>query len=153
MHLAAPPALRGPLHPLHAFLLSFPAPLFLGTLAADLAYARSAEIQWSNFAQWLNAAGVFFAALALPAALIAALARRGTPEGRGVALHGLLLFAGWLAGLFNAFIHARDAWGIMPDALWWSAGSALLVLIASWQAWRGFAPRHRWTGSTARRRG
>ena len=53
--LSAPVALRPP-HPLHAVLLSFPFPLFLGTLLSDIAYERSYQIQWSNFAQWLNAA-------------------------------------------------------------------------------------------------
>jgi uncharacterized membrane protein len=34
-----------PLHPLHAILLAFPLPLFLGALISDFAYRASFHIQ------------------------------------------------------------------------------------------------------------
>ena len=43
------------LHPLHAILLAFPLPLFLGALLSDLAYSSTYEVQWTNFASWLIA--------------------------------------------------------------------------------------------------
>src|SRR5690606_39235984 len=39
-----------PLHPLHAILLAFPLPLFLGALLSDVAYRATFEVQWINFA-------------------------------------------------------------------------------------------------------
>lgn len=62
--------LSRPLHPLHAILLAFPFPLFLGTLLSDIAYWRTFQIQWSNFSQWLNAAGLLVGAFAVLWALI-----------------------------------------------------------------------------------
>lgn len=134
---SAPVPQRRPwsVHPLHALLLAFFFPLFLGTLIADIAYARTFEIQWSNFAEWLNATGLIFGGLALLAAVINWISRPGTAAAGRALWHGLVLLAAWLTGLYNAFIHARDAWGIMPDALWWSAISAALALIASLMAW------------------
>ena len=49
---------RTRIHPLHAFLLAATVPLFLGALLSDAAYARTQEIQWTNFASWLIAGGL-----------------------------------------------------------------------------------------------
>ena len=129
------PAEPRPLHPLHAILLSFPFPLFLGTLLSDLAYRQTFQIQWANFAQWLNAGGLLVGALALLWAFVN-LFRRDT-RGRRAVFYFVMLLAMWLAGLLNAFIHARDAWAIMPEGLWLSAVSALLALVAAWIGYSG----------------
>ena len=60
-----------PLHPVHAILLAFPLPLFLGALLSDLAYWSSYHIQWSNFASWLIAGGLVGGGFAMLWALIA----------------------------------------------------------------------------------
>ena len=46
------------IHPLHAALLAGTVPLFLGALLSDIAYARTYEIQWANFASWLIVGGL-----------------------------------------------------------------------------------------------
>ena len=137
MYSASVYPIRSPINPLHALLLSFVFPLFLGTLISDIAYLRSAEIQWHNFAQWLNAGGLFVGGFALLAALIALIRHRRTGGARLLA-YALILLAAWIVGLVNAFIHTRDAWGIIPAALWWSSASALLALIATWLGFSGF---------------
>ncbi|EHN71864.1 hypothetical protein SMCF_8723, partial [Streptomyces coelicoflavus ZG0656] len=40
-------------NPLHAILLCFPIALFTSALISDIAYLRTAEMQWSNFSAWL----------------------------------------------------------------------------------------------------
>lgn len=124
-----------PLHPLHSILLAFVFPLFLGTLVSDIAYWRSYHIQWSNFAQWLNAGGLAAGGLALLCALVHVIRRR-RHDGRALP-YFLFLLAAWITGLLNAFAHSQDAWAIMPEALWWSGISALLALIASWLGFSG----------------
>lgn len=124
-----------PIHPLHAILLSFPFPLFLGTLASDLAYQATFQIQWHNFAQWLNAGGLLVGAFAGLWALIN-LFRRET-RGRRSTLYFVLLLAMWVLGLLNAFIHAKDAWAIMPEAIWLSSISAVLAFLAAWVGFSG----------------
>ena len=54
-----------PLHPLHAILLAFPFPLFLGALLSDLAYGASYHVQWANFSAWLIAGGLLVGAFAM----------------------------------------------------------------------------------------
>jgi uncharacterized membrane protein len=125
------------IHPLHAILLAFMFPLFLGTLVSDLAYWASFEIQWSNFAQWLNAGGLLIGGLAVFAALVGAIQRRHQRSRRPL-MYVLALLAAWVTGFFNALAHSQDAWGIMPEVLWWSALSAALAFIASWFGYAGF---------------
>lgn len=125
-----------PIHPLHALLLAFPFPLFLGTLFSDIAYWRSYQIQWVNFSQWLNAGGLLVGAFALLWAVAVAFRHRGTGNSRPV-IYFLLLLAAWVAGFFNALIHAKDAWAAMPQGLWLSAVAALLALVAAWVGYSG----------------
>jgi uncharacterized membrane protein len=128
-----------PLHPLHAILLAFPLPLFLGALLSDIAYAESFEVQWSNFAAWLNAGALLFGAFAVLWALID-LVRAG-PSRRGHAgLYFAALAAMWALGLVGAFVHGKDAYAIMPEALYLSAIVALLALVASWLGYSGARP-------------
>lgn len=126
-----------PLHPLHAILLAFVFPLFLGTLASDIAYAGSVQIQWANFAQWLNAAGLLFGGFALLWALVD-LFRHGL-GGQGP--YFAFLLAAWVVGLVNALVHAKDAWAVMPEGLLLSALAAILALAASWIGYSGFRER------------
>ena len=48
-----------------------------------------------------------------------------------------VLAFGLVLGLLNAFIHAKDAWAIMPEALWLSSISALLAFVAAWIGFSG----------------
>jgi len=127
-----------PIHPLHAILLSFPFPLFLGTLISDFTYRATYEVQWHNFAEWLNAGGLFVGGFALLWALVN-LFRRETRGRRRTIIYFIALLAMWVLGLINAFIHAKDAWAIMPEALWLSSISALLALIAAWVGYSGLS--------------
>jgi uncharacterized membrane protein len=125
------------IHPLHAVLLAGSIPLFLGAVLSDAAYAKTYEIQWQNFASWLIVGALFFAGFALLFAL-ADLVREDRRV-RGVALYSLVLLIAWLVGLFNAFMHARDAWASMPTGLVLSVIAAVLACVA---AWLGFHARH-----------
>ena len=120
-----------PLHPLHAIFLAFPLPLFLGALASDLAYRSTFQVQWSNFSSWLIAGGLLVGAFALVWALVDMLRAERVGKGRSIA-YFVVLLAMWVLGLINAFVHAKDAWAIMPEALVLSVIATLLALIAAW---------------------
>lgn len=129
----------GTLHPLHAIFLAGALPLFAGALLSDIAYARSYEIQWNNFASWLIAGGLVLAAVALACAL-GGLADRHARAARRIA-YLLVLAAAWIVQLFNALMHARDAWAGMPAGLVLSAIGTMLAVAA---VWLGFhVPRRR----------
>lgn len=106
------------IHPAHAFLLAAGVPAFLGALLSDWAYRSSYEIQWSNFASWLLVGGLVFSTAALAWALVAFLRGRGV---RHRLLYLLLLLATVVLAFFDALVHARDAWAMMPAGLMLSA--------------------------------
>jgi uncharacterized membrane protein len=125
-----------PLHPLHAILLAFPLPLFLGALLSDLAYRASFQVQWINFASWLIAGALLVGAFALVWALIGML-RGASRKGRAL-VYVVALLAMWVLGLLNAFVHAKDAWATMPAGLYLSMIVTLLALVAAWIGYSGF---------------
>lgn len=125
-----------PLHPLHAILLAFPLPLFLGALLSDLAYSKSFEVQWANFASWLNAGALLVGGFAVLWALIG-LVRAGPARRRHAGFYFVALAAMWVLGLVNAFVHGKDAFAMMPEALYLSAIVALLALVAAWVGYSG----------------
>ncbi len=120
---------RGPpgaIHPFHAAMLAGTVPLFLGVLLADYAYWSSYQIEWSNFASWLIIGALVFGAIALLCAVIDLF------RGRRSVVYTVVLAAAWVLGFFNALIHARDAWAIMPTALILSVVVAVLACVATW---------------------
>lgn len=131
------------IHPVHAVLVGGTIPLFLGALLSDWAYARSYQVQWTNFASWLIAGALVFAGFAFVWALIEALRRDSAPGRRGW-LHAGLLAATFLLGFVNALVHARDGWAAMPTGLILSLIVLMLALAATWAGFS--APR---TGASA----
>ena len=122
-----------PWHPLHLVFLAGALPLFLGALLSDIAYYRTEVIQWNNFAQWLLAGALVFAAVPLLMSLI------GLFRGRRALVYFVVLLVLWVIGFVDSLVHASDAWASMPRGLWLSLIAAVLAVIATWL---GFA-RHR----------
>lgn len=116
------------LHPLHAVILAGALPLFVGALLSDIAYARSYEIQWNNFASWLVTGGLVLAGIAIGCAA-AGMFRAVARTRRRVAYLVVLVIA-WIVQFFNALMHARDAWASMPGGLVLSVIGTVLVAIA-----------------------
>jgi uncharacterized membrane protein len=129
-----------PLHPLHAILLAFPLPLFLGALISDFAYRASFHVQWSNFSSWLIVGGLFVGGFVLLWALVD-LIRSGTVRRKRAAIYFAVLLAMWALGFVNALVHAKDAFAIMPEALYLSAAAAILALVAAWMGYSGYQSR------------
>lgn len=125
-----------PLHPLHAILLGFPFPLFLGALLSDYAYEASFQIQWFNFSSWLIAGGLVGGGFALLGALIR-LIRSGAGRRRRAAIYFIVLLVMWVLSFINALVHAKDAFAIMPEALYLSGITTVLALIAAWIGYSG----------------
>jgi len=121
---------RCTLSPLHAILLAGTVPLFLGALLSDIAYFKSYQIQWSNFAAWLIAGGLLFCGLALLFALVNLV--RAERKGGRPTVYFLLLLVTWVLGLVNAFEHAKDAWAVMPAGLVLSLVVTVLACVAAW---------------------
>ncbi len=128
--MTCPQALRLPMTTMHAILSFAALPLFLGALLSDWAYARSYQVQWTNFASWLLAGALIFAGLALLWALVDILRSRATRQRPGM-IYLLLLLASFVLGFINALVHAKDGWAAMPSGLILSAIVLVLAAVAS----------------------
>lgn len=126
--MAAAPASRlgNPVQVIQLLMLGSAATLFLGGLLSDIAYARSYEIQWTNFAAWLIAGAMVFTGVALAGSLIEAVLPR--VRRRAALLLLVMVLVIFVLGLVNSFIHTRDAWGSMPSGLVLSILVTLLAL-------------------------
>lgn len=130
MDLAPASRPAGLAHPLHAVLTTSAFPLFLGGALSDIAYARTYEVQWLNFAAWLIAGAMVFTGLALAWSLLLAILRAFRDRRTLIAL--LLLAAIFVLGLLDSFMHARDAWAAMPSGLILSLIVTVLAAAATW---------------------
>lgn len=122
------------LHPLHAVLLAGTIPLFLAAMLSDIAYARTYQIQWNNFASWLLAGGLVFCGLALLWAIVDVV-RAGDDRLRAL-VYLVLVLATWILGFVDALVHAKDAWASMPEGL---ILSVIVTVLACAATWVGFA--------------
>jgi uncharacterized membrane protein len=129
--LARPAGARVHLFPLFAILLAGSVPLFLGVLVSDITYANTDQVQWKNFASWLNAGALLFSGLALLWSVIGLVAGRRHRGSRPLVAAGLLL-AGWLLGLVNSLVHAKDAAASLPEGIVLAVLVLALVAAASW---------------------
>lgn len=129
-------AFRPILMPLNALLLAFPIALFTAALVTDIAYLRSAEIQWTNFSAWLITGALVFGGVVLALALIGLLVAGRASRRTEHVVYALLLAVMWVLGLINAFQHSRDAWSSVGVAgLILSILTSLLALAAGWIAY------------------
>lgn len=134
VHAAARPML----HPVHAILLAFPLALFTGALVSDIAYLRTAQVQWSNFSSWMIAGALLIGAMVLAWALVGVLLARRADRLRALA-YALALALMWAAGLINAFQHSRDGWSSVGGL--GLALSIVSTLAAFCAAAIGFSPK------------
>lgn len=119
--------------------------LFTSTVASDIAFLNSAQMQWSNFSAWLNAGALLFGAPVLLWAIVEVFLARHRAARRPRTIYAVLLGLMWICGLANAFWHSRDAWAsVETTGLVLSIITAVLALAAAWMA---FARRS--SGETA----
>lgn len=93
---------------------------FVGALIFDVLYANTATILWMKSAAWLVSIGLVFAIVPQLINLYRVWFDRRRIRARGEAVNFWLNVVGIVAALVNAFVHSRDAYAVIPDALWLS---------------------------------
>lgn len=122
------------------FTLLDPLPFgcFAAALVFDVIYSRSAEILWVKGAAWLITFGLLFAIV--PRLInLAQVWFTSRAAHRGVARVDFLLnLAAIVVAIVNAFVHSRDAYGVMPDGMWLSLLTVALIalgrLLVGWRS-------------------
>ena len=119
-------------------LVAFAASCFVGLLATDLAYWRTADVMWSDFSTWLVTVGVVVGWAGIVVALIEGIARRRVyprPTWRFVIGNIVALILATL----NMFVHTRDAWSsVMPWGVVLSAVIVLVLIVTRWMTREGY---------------
>ena len=123
-------------HPLHAMLVPIPIACFVGTLVTDLAYWRTANMQWANFSAWMLTVGLVVAVFAVLAGLVDVLGERRIRRLRAAWIHvlgnGLVI----VLSIINALVHSRDAYSsVAPTGLILSTLVVLILLVTGWNGW------------------
>jgi len=122
---------------LHPFFVSLGGSLLIAAFATDIMYSQNSLIQWSNASEWLIAVGLLFALIAAIVLLIEGISGRAGPISW---LDFILLAVAAILSLVNAFVHSRDAWTtVVPEGIWLSGISALLLVIVGLRGWRATA--------------
>ena len=102
----------------------------VAALIFDAVYSRSGEVLWFKAAAWLIAIGLVFAVVPRLIDLV----RVWFPGARrrgGAEMVGFWVNAAAIAvAIVNAFVHSRDAYGVMPEGLWLSVVTVALLVLA-----------------------
>ena len=131
--MSAPITTKATLHgvPIHAMLVPFPIVCLVGALLTDIAYANTANVQWTKFSQWLLAFGTLFAGIAAVfGAIDFFFGSRGDRPTIGW-IHMIANLVLFVVALFNNFVHARDGWtSVVPTGLTLSVITVLLLIVS-----------------------
>ena len=117
-----------------AFDLLDPIPYgcFVGALIFDGVYADNAEILWVKAAAWLIAIGLVFAVIPRLLNLANVWFRNGAPRPSGAMGAFWLNALAIVAAILNSFVHSRDAYAVMPQGLWLSCATVVLLVVAKY---------------------
>lgn len=130
-------------HPIHPMLVPFPIVCFVGTLVTDIAYWRTADMQWANFSAWLLTIGLVISIFVVIAGLVDFFADRRIRALRPAWIHGVGNALALALSIFNAFVHSRDAYtSVVPTGLILSALVVVILLVTGWNGW-DMVYRHR----------
>jgi uncharacterized membrane protein len=111
-------------------VLGVPFTCFVAALITDIAYAQTYDVTWKNFSDWFLAGGMVVGALA---AIVGAfdLARRPVRANRLIWPYAVAYAIAMILGLFDNFIHSRDAYGAMPAGLMLTILTVLALIVTA----------------------
>lgn len=103
---------------------------FVAALIFDIIYARSAEVMWGKGAAWLIVFGLLFAVIPRLINLVQVWVTGRRYSTNADKLDFWLNLVAIVAAIFNAFVHSRDAYAVVPAGLWLSVCTVILLSIA-----------------------
>lgn len=110
--------------------------LFVAVMIFDFIYANTAEVLWVKSAAWLVTLGLIFAIV--PRLINLGFVWFGKNRtAAAVKLDFWLNLVAVVTALLNAFVHSRDSYAAIPDALWLSVATVVLMaigrIVLAWQ--------------------
>jgi uncharacterized membrane protein len=115
---------------IYGLLNPIPFGFFVAGLIFDVVYACSAEVMWGKGAAWLITIGLLFAVIPRVVNLIQVWITSRRTAIRADRLDFWLNLLAIVVAIVNAFVHTRDAYAIIPAAVWLSVCTVVLLSIA-----------------------
>lgn len=113
----------------YGLLNPIPFGFFVAALIFDILYVRTAELLWDKGAAWLIVFGLLFAVVPRLVNLVQVWITSRRIATRADRLDFWLNLLAIVAAIFNAFVHSRDAYAVVPTGAWLSACTVALLSI------------------------
>lgn len=114
---------------IYGLLNPIPFGFFVAALVFDVIYACNGQILWVKGAAWLIAIGLLFAIVPRVINLVQVWITARRFMDRTGRIDFWLNLAAIVVAIFNAFVHSRDAYGVVPASVWLSALTVLLLAV------------------------
>lgn len=116
--------------PFYRALAAFAVSWFVGTLATDIAYWRTADMMWTDFSAWLLTVGVIVGYVTIVVALIETFAIRSQLRRRATWPYAIGNVVALLLATVNMLVHTRDAWtSVVPWGLILSVAVVIVLIL------------------------
>ncbi|QCR36089.1 DUF2231 domain-containing protein [Nissabacter sp. SGAir0207] len=118
---------------LYELLNPIPYGLFVAAWIFDIIYIISTNIFWTQAASWLIAIGLVLAIIPRLINLVQVWVGHAYPQGSPIKIHFWANLLAIILAIFNAFIHSRDAYAVVPMGVILSTLVVLLLAFANLQ--------------------
>lgn len=118
---------------LYELLNPLPLGFFTAAWVFDIIYLRSFQIMWTDAASWLIAIGLVLAIVPRLINLVQVWFTQRPLATAAVKIHFWLWLLAIVLAIFNAFVHSRDAYAVVPLGVLLSTAVVALLLIANVQ--------------------
>jgi len=113
----------------YGLLNPLPFGFFVAALIFDIIYVRTAGVLWNKAAAWLIVFGLLLAIIPRFVNLAQVWITSRHLARRADKLDFWLNLLAIVAAIFNAFVHSRDAYAVVPAGVWLSACTVILLSI------------------------
>lgn len=118
---------------LYELLNPLPLGFFTAAWIFDILYLKSFQIMWTDAASWLIAIGLVLAIVPRLINLVQVWITQRPLATAAVKIHFWLWLVAIVLAIFNAFVHSRDAYAVVPLGVILSTAVVALMLIANVQ--------------------
>jgi uncharacterized membrane protein len=114
---------------IYGLLNPIPFGCFVAALIFDILYSKTAVMLWDKGAAWLIVFGLLFAVVPRLINLTQVWITSRRTSTRTDRLDFWLNLLAIVVAIFNAFVHSRDAYAVVPAGLWLSGSTVILLSI------------------------
>ncbi|NUL36014.1 DUF2231 domain-containing protein [Kosakonia sacchari] len=107
-----------------------PTGFFVVAWIFDILYIKTFQIMWTDAASWLIAIGLLIAIIPRLIHLVQVFVTQRHRTSGAEKFHFWLWLVAIVLAIFNAFVHSRDAYAVVPSGVILSTAVVILLLIA-----------------------